>query len=111
MKFLRMLIGFILLFIVMHFLAKMVHADEYKDLSREFNQIYAEQIRVRVQKFPKKSFVEISLKDGTVVRGIFEGFVKYDDSICILPQGKHGLFADEVYDIRQLQNIRVVEPI
>lgn len=111
MKFLRMFIGFVLLFIVMHFLAKVAHADEYKDLSREFNQVYAEQLRVRVQHLPKGSFVQVSLKDGRVVLGTFESFVKYDDSVFILPQGKHGLFADEAFDIRQLQNIRVVEPI
>jgi len=105
MKFLRVLIGFVILCIVMHFLAKMVHADEYKDLSKEFNQVYVEQLRVRIQHLPKKAFVEVSLKDGYVVKGIFEGFIKYDDSVWILPQGKHGIFADEAYNVRSIQNV------
>lgn len=83
-------------------------AESYQDLSREYNQVYREFLRKKIEKFPKKATIAIFLKDGTSVKGTFEGFSKYDDGVWIMPLGKHGLFADEAYDIRQIQDVSLI---
>lgn len=40
--------------------------------------------------------------------GTFENFSKFDDSVWILPLGKSGLFADDAYDISDIQGIRLI---
>lgn len=99
--------------LVLGLVGPVLAAESYQDLSREFNQVYAEQLRNKVLKLPKNATVEIALKNGKIVQGTFEGFQKYDDGVWILPLGKRGLFADEAYDIRELQDIKlvVVRPI
>lgn len=83
-------------------------AESYNDLSREYNLVFQEFLREKIEKLPKKVTIEIFLKGGTSVVGAFEGFSKYDDSVWIMPLGKHGLFFDDAYDIRQIQDVRIV---
>lgn len=101
----KKLLSFIL---VLGLSGSVMAAESYKDLSREYNQVFAEFLRQKVEKFPKNVTVELALKNGQVVRGTFEGFQKYDDGVWILPLGKRGLFADEAYDIRELQDIKII---
>jgi hypothetical protein len=83
-------------------------AESYQDLSREYNQVYREFLRNKIEKLPKKATIEIFLKDGTSVKGTFEGFSKYDDGVWIMPLGKRGLFSDEAYDVRQIQDVSII---
>ena len=83
-------------------------AESYEDLSREYNQVYQEFLRKKIEKFPKGAMVEVFLNDGTDMKGTFESFSKYDDEIWIMPLGKRGFFADEVYCIRELQDISIL---
>lgn len=86
-----------------------VYATEsYQDLSREYNLVFQDFLRERIQKLPKLVVVEVLLKSGKRVNGTFESFCKYDDGIWIMPLGKHGLFADEAYDISEIQDIRLI---
>ena len=83
-------------------------ADSYKDLSHQYDLTFQQFLRDKIVKLPKKATVEVFLKDGTSVKGTFEGFSKYDDGFWILPLGKRGLFADDVYDISEIQDIRII---
>lgn len=83
-------------------------AESYQDLSREYNQVYREFLRKKIEKLPKRATIEIFLKNGTSVKGTFEGFSKYDDGVWIMPLGKRGLFSDEAYDVRQIQDVSII---
>ena len=79
-----------------------------QDLSREYNLIFQQFLREKIEQLPKGVTVEVILKDKTRVIGTFEGFTKFDDSVWILPKGKFGLFSDDAYDISEIQGIRVM---
>jgi hypothetical protein len=83
-------------------------ADEYSELSHQYNLVYQEFLREKILKLPKHAIVELSLNDETVVRGTYDGYSKYDDSFWILPLGKRGLFVDDAYDIGEIQDVRVI---
>jgi sRNA-binding regulator protein Hfq len=83
-------------------------ADSYKELSHQYDLVFQQFLREKIEKLPKKVTVEIFLKNGTSVKGVFEGFCKYDDGVWILPDGKHGLFADDAYDISEIQDVRII---
>jgi len=86
-----------------------VRAEEsYKQLSHEYNLDYQNWLRGKILKFPKKATVELELKNHNIVRGVFEGYSKYDDSFWILPLEKHGLFADEAYDISEILDVKII---
>jgi len=89
-------------------LAPVYAAESYKDLSHEYNLVFQDFLRKKIVKLPKKATVEVFLKDGTSVKGTFEGFSKYDDGFWILPLGKRGLFADDAYDISEIQDVRII---
>jgi len=86
-----------------------LYAEEsYKQQSHEYNVVFQQLLRDKIVKIPKRSTVEVFLKDGTSVKGTFEKFSNYDDSIWIMPLGKRGLFSDEAYDVRELQDISII---
>jgi hypothetical protein len=89
-------------------LAPVYAADSYKQLSHEYDLVFQDFLRNKLVKLPKKVTVEVFLKNRTSVVGTFTGFSKYDDSFWILPVGKRGLFADEAYDISEIQDVRIV---
>lgn len=98
----------LLSFLLVASLITPVFADEYKDLSHEYNLVYQQFLREKILKLPKKVTVELQLKNGTVVKGVYENYVKYDDTFWILPDGKHGLFADDAYDISEIVDVRLI---
>ena len=79
-----------------------------QDLSREYNLIFQQFLREKIEQLPKGVTVEVILKDKTRVIGTFEGFSQYDDTFWLLKSGKFGLFADDAYDISEVQGIRVI---
>lgn len=83
-------------------------AESYKELSHQYNVVFQQFLREKIVKLPKRATVEVFLKDGTSVKGTFENFSKYDDSIWIMPLGKRGLFSDEAYDVRELQDVSII---
>lgn len=83
-------------------------ADSYKELSHQYDLVFQQFLREKIEKLPKNVVVEIFLKDKTSVKGTFKGFCKSDDGVWILPLGKHGLFAQDAYDIRQIQDVRII---
>lgn len=83
-------------------------AESYKQLSHEYDLVYQDFLRKKIVKLPKNVVVEVFLKGRKSVVGNFEGFSKYDDSFWILPDGKQGLFADEAYDISEIQDVQIV---
>lgn len=89
-------------------LAPVQAAESYKELSHQYDLVFQDFLRKKIVKLPKKATVEIALKNGTTVQGTFEGFSKYDDSFWILPLGKRGLFADDAYDISELQDVKII---
>ncbi len=85
-----------------------VHADYAQELSHQYNLDYQEFLRNKILKFPKHATVQLELKNHKIVRGTFQGYAKYDDGFWILPFGKHGLFADEAYDISEILDVKLI---
>lgn len=83
-------------------------AEDYRQLSREYNLDYQAYLQKKILKLPKKATVELELKNRRVIRGTFQGFVKYDESFWIRPLGKRGLFADEAYDISEILDVKLI---
>ena len=63
----------------------------------------------KVERLHKGEIIKLTLKNGTVLKGTFEGYVPYDESLFILPLGKFGLFADDAYDLRQIKDITILK--
>lgn len=104
-----MLVNRIVISLLCLSLLSIAHAEEsYKQLSHEYDLTFQQFLREKILKLPKHVVVEVYLKDSTVVRGTYEGYQKYDDSFWILPLGKSGLFADDAYDISEIQDVRII---
>lgn len=79
-----------------------------QELSHEYNLDYQNWLRVKILKFPKKATVQLELKNHRIVRGVYLAYQKYDDSFWIKPLGKHGLFADDAYDISEILDVKLI---
>jgi hypothetical protein len=79
-----------------------------QDQSREYNLIFQQFLREKIERLPKGVTIEVILKDKKRVTGTFEGFSQYDDTLWLLKTGKFGLFSDDAYDISEIQGVRIV---
>jgi hypothetical protein len=98
----------LLLILGISLLSPVYTAESYKQLSHEYDLVFQDFLRKKIVKLPKNVVVKVFLKNRKNVVGKFEGFSKYDDSFWILPDGKHGLFADQAYDISEIQDVKII---
>jgi hypothetical protein len=82
--------------------------DNYQDLMKDFKRVYVQLLEKKVAKIPKETTVEVFLKDGTSIKGYFKGYYSYDGNLWIRPLNRWGLFSNEVYDIKQVQDVSII---
>jgi len=82
--------------------------NDYKTLSKEYNQVFADQLRHKIKKLHKGDVVKVDLKNGTTLLGKFEKFAKYDDTVWIMPIGKTFFFNDEAFYVIELSDINLI---
>jgi len=76
--------------------------------SREYNLIFQQFLREKIERLPKGVTIEVILKGKKHITGTFEGFSQYDDTLWLLKTGKFGLFSDDAYDISDIQGVRII---
>src|SRR5271157_3003718 len=82
-----------------------VFAVTTKDLSHEYNLVFADFLREKLNTIKQDSLVEVYTKDGEKVVGIFGGYVEYDDAVFVRPLNAHGFFKETAYDVNQLEDV------
>lgn len=82
--------------------------DNYQDLMRDFKRVYIQFLEKKVEKIPKETTVEVFLSDGTSVKGFFKEYCPYDEKLWIRPLNRWGLFSNEAYSIRQIQDVSII---
>lgn len=104
-----MLVNKSILFMLCLGLLSPVYATEsYQELSHQYDLVFQQFLREKIEKLPKNAVVEIFLKDKTNIKGTFKGFCKSDDSFWILPLDKHSVFSQDAYAIQQIQDVRII---
>lgn len=84
-------------------------AETYQNLMKDFRMVYIQMLEAKIEKIPINVTIEVFLKDGTSVQGIFKGYYPYSDKLWIHPlNSKWGIFSNRAYDIRQIQDVTVI---
>jgi hypothetical protein len=83
-------------------LIKRAFAEDYKTLSREYNNLYAALLVKKMSKIPTNWPVIVFLKDGSQVVGTFQGYEKYDYKVWVKVDGH---FFSDAYYVNDLQDI------
>jgi hypothetical protein len=99
----------ILLLVLLGSLSPLYAEEHYQDLMRDFKRVYIQMLETKIEKIPFNTTVEVFLKDGTTVRGVFKGYFPHSDALWIRPLGsRFGIFSEEAYDIRQIQDVSII---